>query len=90
MSQRLATEHDNPRSASGWATSSSDGAVLLSLATAREAAGPPAPPADLPQYGRDVNGVREGLGESSFTRHHDAGRVAAVDDIVRRHALPPH
>jgi hypothetical protein len=55
----------------------------------REAAGAPVPPADLPRYERDVNGVRDSLGEAAFTRGWDAGRVAAVEDVVRRHAQPP-
>jgi predicted ATPase/DNA-binding SARP family transcriptional activator len=54
----------------------------------REAAGAPVPPAELSGYERDVNGVRSGLREAAFTRAWDAGRVAAVDDVVRRHAWP--
>ena len=56
----------------------------------REAVGALVPPADLPRYERDVNGVRKGLGEAAFARAWDTGRVAAVDDVVRRHALPQH
>lgn len=56
----------------------------------REAAGAPVPPADLPRYERDVNDVWKSLGEAAFARAWDAGRVAAVDDVVRRHSLPQH
>ena len=54
----------------------------------REAAGAPVPPAELPRYERDVDRVREGLGDEAFSAAWDVGRVAAVDDVVRRHAEP--
>ena len=66
-------------------------ASLLGTAHAlREAAGAPVPAAELRRYERDVHAVREGLGEEVFSDAWEAGRVAAVDDVVRRHALPPH
>ncbi len=37
-----------------------------------------------------MNEIREGLGDDAFAGAWEAGRVAAVDDVVRRHALPQH
>ncbi len=66
-------------------------ASLLGTAHAlREAAGAPVPTAELQRYERDVDGIREGLGEDAFSDAWEAGRVAAIDDVVRRHALPQH
>ena len=62
-------------------------ARLLGTAHAlRQAAGAPVPPAELPRYVGDVDAVRQGLGEEAFAAAWDAGRVAAVEDVVRRHA----
>ena len=58
--------------------------------TLRETAGAPVPPAEVPRYERDVRAVRENLGEEAFARAWEAGRVAAVDDVVHRHGLPRH
>ncbi|MGH9230641.1 MAG: BTAD domain-containing putative transcriptional regulator [Acidimicrobiales bacterium] len=66
-------------------------ASLLGTAHAlREAAGAPVPAAERQRYERDVHGVRERLGEDAFSDAWEAGRVAAIDDVVRRHALPQH
>ncbi|MGI8808499.1 MAG: AfsR/SARP family transcriptional regulator [Acidimicrobiales bacterium] len=51
----------------------------------REASGAPVPPVDLPHHDRAVQAVREGLGEDAFAEAWDAGRMAAVDDVVRHH-----
>jgi tetratricopeptide (TPR) repeat protein len=66
-------------------------ARLLGTANAlRETAEAPAPPAELQRYEREVTSLREGLGEDAFGRAWEEGRRAAVDDVVRRHALPHH
>lgn len=66
-------------------------ASLLGTAHAlRELAGAPVPAAEVQRYERDVQRVREGVGEDDFSDAWEAGRVAAVDDVLRRHALPQH
>ena len=54
----------------------------------RDAAGAPLPPAELRRYERDVQRVREGLGDEAFSDAWEAGRMATADDVVRRHAKP--
>ena len=64
---------------------------LLGTAHAvREAAGAPIPPAETRRYEQDVADVREGLDDDAFARSWEEGRLAAVEDVVRRHAWPSH
>jgi predicted ATPase/DNA-binding SARP family transcriptional activator len=56
----------------------------------REGAGAPVPPAERRRYERDLTSLRAGLGEDAFARTWEEGRLVAVDDVVRRHALPQH
>ncbi len=60
--------------------------VLGTAHALRQTAGAPVPPADLERYVRDLDAVRQGLGEDDFARAWEAGRAAAGEDVVRHHA----
>jgi predicted ATPase len=62
-------------------------ARLLGTAHAlREELGGPVPPAELARYDRDVDRVREGLGEHAFTAAWEAGRATAADEVIAHYA----